>query len=99
MSDTNDTVDTDPKNSDLLTVIDDKRFLFPGGGAKKFKQALAEFKRQRGRPPSENPKVSVTMRLDADVVAWLRDSGPGWQTRVNDALQALRRVAKPEPKE
>ena len=98
MSDTNDSTDTDPDNDDLLTVIDDKRFLFHGGGAEKFKQALAEFKRQRGRPPSENPKVSVTMRLDADVVAWLRDSGPGWQTRVNDALQALRRIAEPESK-
>ena len=96
MSDTNDSAGTDPKNSDLLTVIDAKRFLFHGGGTEKFKKALAEFKSQRGRPPSENPKVSVTMRLDADVVAWLRDSGPGWQTRVNDALRALRRVAKPE---
>lgn len=53
---------------------------------------------RRGRPPSDNPKVSVTMRLDADVVAWLRDSGPGWQTRVNDALQALRRMSSPEPR-
>ena len=51
---------------------------------------------RKGRPPAENPKVSVTMRLDADIVAWLRETGPGWQTRVNDALQALRRVAKPE---
>ena len=50
VSDTNDSAGTDPDNDDLLTVIDDKRFLFHGGGAEKFKQALAEFKRQRGRP-------------------------------------------------
>ena len=47
VSDTNDSAGTDPDNDDLLTVIDDKRFLFHGGGAEKFKQALAEFKRQR----------------------------------------------------
>ena len=52
-----------------------------------------------GRPPSDNPKVSVTIRLDADVAAWLRDSGPGWQTRVNDALSALRRMSRPETTE
>ncbi|MFT4100523.1 MAG: BrnA antitoxin family protein [Burkholderiaceae bacterium] len=52
-----------------------------------------------GRPPSDNSKVSVTIRLDADVAAWLRDSGPGWQTRVNEALRALRRLSRPETAE
>jgi len=28
-------------------------------------------------------KQSVTLRLDADVLAWLRASGDGYQTRVN----------------
>lgn len=34
-------------------------------------------------------KQSVTMRLDADVVAWLKSSGAGYQTRVNQYLREL----------
>ncbi|WP_152044696.1 BrnA antitoxin family protein [Aureimonas psammosilenae] len=41
----------------------------------------------RGRPPVEHPKQRVTLRLDGDVVAALRASGRGWQTRVNQALK------------
>jgi len=32
-------------------------------------------------------KQSVSMRLDADVVAWLKQSGPGYQTRANQILR------------
>ena len=32
-------------------------------------------------------KTRVTIRLDADVVARLREDGAGWQTRANDALR------------
>lgn len=41
---------------------------------------------RRGRPKSESPKVPVTVRLDAEIVTFFRDSGPGWQTRMNAAL-------------
>ena len=44
---------------------------------------------RRGRPKLETPKVEVKIRLDAKTVEHLRDSGPGWQTRVNAALGAL----------
>ncbi|WP_295613266.1 BrnA antitoxin family protein [uncultured Lamprocystis sp.] len=41
-----------------------------------------------GRPPAGKPlKVSTTIRFDADVLAALKASGPGWQTRVNDAMR------------
>jgi uncharacterized protein (DUF4415 family) len=44
----------------------------------------------RGRPPVENPKMRVTMRLDPDVVDALKKRGKGWQTRANELLrQAL----------
>ena len=37
-------------------------------------------------------KSSVTIRLDADVLAWLKRSGPGYQTRINTLLrQAMHR--------
>ena len=45
--------------------------------------------RKRGRPKLEAPKVEVKIRLDANTVAHLRGSGPGWQTRVNAALNRL----------
>jgi uncharacterized protein (DUF4415 family) len=54
-----------------------------------------EATRQRGRPKSENPKVSVTMRLDAHVVKFFRSGGEGWQTRLNAFLAAhVKRASK-----
>ncbi|RZF64291.1 hypothetical protein EWE75_12150 [Sphingomonas populi] len=41
---------------------------------------------RRGRPKLDAPKVEVKIRLDAKTVEHLRDSGPGWQTRVNALL-------------
>jgi uncharacterized protein (DUF4415 family) len=39
-----------------------------------------------GRPKAEQAKVSVTIRLDGDVVEHFRKGGPGWQTRMNEVL-------------
>ncbi len=36
-------------------------------------------------------KESVTMRLDADVLAWLKATGAGYQTRVNVFLRQMMR--------
>lgn len=41
----------------------------------------------RGRPKAERVKTSVTIRLDADTVDYYKDSGPGWQTRMNEDLR------------
>ena len=32
-------------------------------------------------------KKQITLRLDADLVAWFRDQGRGYQTRINAALR------------
>ena len=42
---------------------------------------------KRGRPKLANPKRQVTLRLDSDVLEGLRETGPGWQSRVNDILR------------
>lgn len=42
---------------------------------------------RRGRPKIDNPKISVTVRYDADVVAAFKASGRGWQSRMNAALR------------
>ena len=48
--------------------------------------------RKKGRGPQRTPtKVSTTIRLDADVLAFFRARGRGYQTHINEAL---RRVIK-----
>lgn len=51
--------------------------------------ALAENMRRNvgGRPRSANPKVPVSIRLDQDVLAKFKATGPGWQSRMNDVLR------------
>ena len=44
---------------------------------------------RRGRPRSPHRKMPVKVRLDPELVAKLRASGAGWQTRINEALRAL----------
>ena len=41
----------------------------------------------RGRPKSDNPKQAISLRVDADVLDRFRSDGPGWQSRMNDALR------------
>ena len=47
----------------------------------------------RARPKSAKTKEVVKLRLDADVLAALRASGDGWQTRINDTLRASLKLA------
>jgi uncharacterized protein (DUF4415 family) len=42
---------------------------------------------RRGRPLSPTRKKAIKLRIDPDVLAIFRASGPGWQTRINDALR------------
>ena len=47
----------------------------------------------RGRPKAATTKEPVKIRLDADVLAALRASGEGWQTRINETLRASLKLA------
>lgn len=51
--------------------------------------ALAEKMRRNigGRPKSDDPKIPVSLRLDRAVVARFKKDGPGWQSRMNEALR------------
>lgn len=40
-----------------------------------------------GRPKSDNPKQITTIRLSPEVLAYFKDGGKGWQTRIDKALQ------------
>ena len=45
---------------------------------------------KRGRGPQKAPtKVLTTVRLDADVIAFFRTQGSGYQTRINDELRKI----------
>ena len=48
---------------------------------------LIEIARRRGRPPLADPKVAIKIRLSADVLERFRATGPGWQTRIEQALR------------
>jgi uncharacterized protein (DUF4415 family) len=48
----------------------------------------------RGRPRLNAPKEQINIRLDADVLALLRQNGPGWQTRINEMLRVSLGLAK-----
>jgi uncharacterized protein (DUF4415 family) len=50
---------------------------------------------RRGRPPlGEQPKSSVTLRLDADVLEAYRALGRGWQSQINADLRRVRKLKK-----
>lgn len=55
--------------------------------AEVFPDLADNINRARGRPPLDNPKKQVTMRLDSEVVARFRADGPGWQSRINEILR------------
>ena len=41
---------------------------------------------RRGRPPSDNAKKLVSLRLSPEVLDHFKAAGPGWQTRINEVL-------------
>jgi len=38
-------------------------------------------------------KQQIALRVDADVLAWYRAQGAGWQTRMNAVLRAFRNAS------
>lgn len=55
---------------------------------------------RRGRPRKARPKEAVSIRLSPDVLAAFRATGPGWQTRIDEALKewlAQPRHTRPAP--
>ena len=44
--------------------------------------------KQRSKIESDNKKL-VSLRLDKDVIEKFKATGPGWQTRINEALREV----------
>ena len=60
--------------------------------ARPFAEAFPELARtlhrsSGGRPRSTDPKVPVSLHLDREVVEKFCATGPGWQSRINEALR------------
>jgi uncharacterized protein (DUF4415 family) len=56
------------------------------------REKLAARRRGAQKAPT---KVPTTIRFDADVLAELKASGRGWQTRVNDAVREWLKTHSP----
>ena len=57
-----------------------------GSGTGSFRVKRGREALRRGRPRAARRKVSVTVRYDEDIVKAFKAKGPGWQTRMNEAL-------------
>lgn len=55
-----------------------------------FPELAAAFPKSKGGRPRGSNKEQVSLRLDKDVVAKFKAGGPGWQTRINEALRRAR---------
>jgi uncharacterized protein (DUF4415 family) len=51
------------------------------------KAGLEVARRKRGRPVSVVTKEQVAIRFDTEILESFRRDGPGWQTRMNNALR------------
>jgi uncharacterized protein (DUF4415 family) len=51
-------------------------------------ELLAQFKNTRG-PQKAQTKIAVSIRLSPDVVEHFKAKGPGWQSRIDDALRKI----------
>lgn len=80
------------KLPDTKTILDDS----PEWTAADFKKAVrldglpqSLQKKLRGqRGPQKAPrKVQTAIRYDADIIDAFKSGGPGWQTKMNDALR------------
>ncbi|WVN41067.1 BrnA antitoxin family protein [beta proteobacterium MWH-UniP1] len=53
---------------------------------------------RRGRPVGSGNKTPVTIRLDKEIVEQFKETGSGWQTRMNNALREwLKRHSPAKP--
>ncbi|CAM3020250.1 MULTISPECIES: BrnA antitoxin family protein [Methylobacterium] len=58
--------------------------------AEAFPELAATLRRSRG-PQKAPTKQLVSLRLDSAIVEAFKATGPGWQTRMNDALRVAAR--------
>jgi uncharacterized protein (DUF4415 family) len=55
-----------------------------------FPDLAAAFPKSKGGRPRGSNKQAVSLRLDREVIEKFRATGPGWQSRINEALRRAR---------
>lgn len=54
-----------------------------------WREKFAKAKLRRGRPQAASPKISTTIRLSPEVLDHFKAGGPGWQSRIDEALRKI----------
>jgi len=67
--------------------LDDHELTGMGSFAEVLPDLAESIKRSRGRPRAETPLQQISIRLEPEVIAKFKATGPGWQRRVNDVLK------------
>lgn len=75
-----------PPDDDPVAPLTDKEIKTLRPASEWFAENNISMPKPPGRPKAEVTKVSVTMRMDGDVVDYFKRSGPGWQTRMHAVL-------------
>ena len=50
-------------------------------------KAMVPFRSIRGRPKLDSPKVLVSIRYSPEVLDYFKDTGDGWQSRIDGVLK------------
>jgi len=80
----------DPDDAPELTSEWFERAIPMIGGRVVSKEEFATAAREalyRDHPKAKTPKLALTVRYDADIVAAFKATGKGWQTRMNTVLR------------
>jgi uncharacterized protein (DUF4415 family) len=75
------------KEPEYIEYEDGRKVLLSDDDAPELTEEFFKKAKRVGRPISSHSKRRVKLQLDSDVVAILRKSGKGWQTRINDILR------------
>jgi uncharacterized protein (DUF4415 family) len=55
-------------------------------------ELLAQFKKTRGVQKTPT-KIAVSIRLSPEVISYFKSKGPGWQSRIDEALRKIAKKA------
>ena len=75
-------IEADPDTLEL----DEEWFAKARPASEMHPRVVEHYRRRRGRQRAPT-KEHISIRLDADLAAHFRASGPGWQSRLNDVLR------------
>jgi uncharacterized protein (DUF4415 family) len=89
----------DPKNLYQMTAAEKKRLDEIPIDYSDIPEVDADFFKNAKAVNWLPAKAQLTIRLDSDVLAWLKSNGRGYQTRINRILRvAMESQPKPKPR-